>query len=246
MSGDQQPQQALADGMLAARAQLPAIDTSALGFTAAARGAALHAMDRVISNPTTLLATGSPRADRINRQMLAFKYDPYYDAAQPWQISLNRYAGHLWIRDRLSRSGFGATAPWKLTAAAVSWAGANGARSVTLVGPSAGGGHALVAASRITPTMKAVIDLSGDNDDSAEMTTAAPSLTMPTLYAVAPDDSHCPLSMRALLAASPHGNGRLSVQSTSPEVGLPSPRRSASGPLATAPVRERWPAVAQR
>lgn len=110
-----------------------------------------------------------------------------------------------------------ATAPWRLTAAAVSWARVNGAHSVTLVGASAGGGDALVAASQITPTVNAVIDLSGDNGDGADMTKAARSLAMPTLYAVAPNDSFCPVStMRALLAATPHGNGKLTLQSKSP------------------------------
>lgn len=112
-----------------------------------------------------------------------------------------------------------ATAPWKLMAAAVSWARSHGARSVTLVGASAGGGDALVAATQTKPAVDAVVDLSGDNGDGADMATAARSLAIPTLYAVAPADSYCPVStMQALLAATPRGNGTLTVVSSSPGV----------------------------
>ena len=37
----------------------PDLAVSDLGFTAAASGAALHAMDAVLSDPATLLASGS-------------------------------------------------------------------------------------------------------------------------------------------------------------------------------------------
>jgi predicted NBD/HSP70 family sugar kinase len=43
-------------GMLGHRDPMPDLDVSGLGFTAAARGAALDAMDAVLSDPATLLA----------------------------------------------------------------------------------------------------------------------------------------------------------------------------------------------
>ena len=49
----------LMQGMLGSRAATPTLSVSGLGFTAAARGAALHAMDAVLSDPATLLT--SPR-----------------------------------------------------------------------------------------------------------------------------------------------------------------------------------------
>lgn len=51
-------QQALAAGVLAPRTDVATIGVSALGFTAAARGAAIHALERVVSDPTILLTTG--------------------------------------------------------------------------------------------------------------------------------------------------------------------------------------------
>jgi predicted NBD/HSP70 family sugar kinase len=50
-------QRELAKGMLGRRAAMPDLGVSGLGFTAAARGAALHAMDAVLSDPATLLAS---------------------------------------------------------------------------------------------------------------------------------------------------------------------------------------------
>lgn len=46
----------LVEGMLGRRDAPPDLGVSGLGFTAAARGAALHAMDAVLSDPATLLA----------------------------------------------------------------------------------------------------------------------------------------------------------------------------------------------
>ena len=47
----------LMSGMLGRRDATPDLAVSGLGFTAAARGAALHAMDAVLSDPATLLAS---------------------------------------------------------------------------------------------------------------------------------------------------------------------------------------------
>jgi predicted NBD/HSP70 family sugar kinase len=47
----------LMQGMLGSRAATPDLGVSDLGFTAAARGAALHAMDAVLSDPATLLTS---------------------------------------------------------------------------------------------------------------------------------------------------------------------------------------------
>ncbi len=49
-------QEALEAGTLAGAAQTPQLATSTLGFTAAAQGGAIHAIERVMSDPTTLLA----------------------------------------------------------------------------------------------------------------------------------------------------------------------------------------------
>ena len=49
-------QQALEAGTLAGAAHTPQLATSTLGFTAAAQGGAIHAIERVMSDPTTLLA----------------------------------------------------------------------------------------------------------------------------------------------------------------------------------------------
>ena len=48
--------QALESGTLAGAAHTPQLATSTLGFTAAAQGGAIHAIERVMSDPTTLVA----------------------------------------------------------------------------------------------------------------------------------------------------------------------------------------------
>jgi predicted NBD/HSP70 family sugar kinase len=49
-------QEALEAGTLAGAGEAPRLATSTLGFTAAAQGGAIHAIERVMSDPTTLLA----------------------------------------------------------------------------------------------------------------------------------------------------------------------------------------------
>ena len=49
-------QEALEAGTLAGAGETPHLATSTLGFTAAAQGGAIHAIERVMSDPTTLLA----------------------------------------------------------------------------------------------------------------------------------------------------------------------------------------------
>lgn len=53
-------QRALEAGLLGAQRSRPRVVASALGYTAPALGGALHAMDRVISDPTTLLPVTLP------------------------------------------------------------------------------------------------------------------------------------------------------------------------------------------
>jgi predicted NBD/HSP70 family sugar kinase len=50
----------LTEGLLGGWDATPDLGVSGLGFTAAARGAALHAMDAVLSDPATLLACPLP------------------------------------------------------------------------------------------------------------------------------------------------------------------------------------------
>jgi hypothetical protein len=81
------------------------------------------------------------------------------------------------------------------TEPAVSWARSNGARTVTLVGASGGGGDALEAAA-LVPGVSAVVDLSGDvNDTSPDNNVLAQRVTVPALLVVAPDDPYCSIAV---------------------------------------------------
>lgn len=81
------------------------------------------------------------------------------------------------------------------TEPAVSWARSNGARTVTLVGASGGGMDALDAAA-LVPGVSAVVDLSGDtNDTGADDAALARQVTVPALLAVAPDDPYCSIAV---------------------------------------------------
>lgn len=81
------------------------------------------------------------------------------------------------------------------TEPAVSWARSNGAHTVTLVGASGGGGDAIEAAA-LVPGVSAVVDLSGDvNDTSADNNVLAQRVTVPALLAVAPDDPYCSVAV---------------------------------------------------
>jgi dienelactone hydrolase len=72
---------------------------------------------------------------------------------------------------------------------AVDWAREHGASRVSLVGASRGGTTAIVAASRIRPSVDAVVDLSGPlRSLSLDALGSAPRVTAPTLLALAPDD----------------------------------------------------------
>jgi pimeloyl-ACP methyl ester carboxylesterase len=90
------------------------------------------------------------------------------------------------------------------TAPAVEWARAHGATRVSLVGSSYGGGDALQAAG-VIPHVAAVVDISGDgNDTGADDTADARRLQVPALFAVAPADRYCRLDLlQALYAATP-------------------------------------------
>lgn len=85
------------------------------------------------------------------------------------------------------------------TKPAVDWARAHGAKRVTLVGASGGGGDALQAAG-VIPGIAAVVDLSGVvNDSGADDDANAKRLRVPILFAVAPNDRDCSIEdMRAL------------------------------------------------
>ena len=81
------------------------------------------------------------------------------------------------------RSGADTTDIRAETEPAVAWARGNGARTVTLVGASGGGGDALEAAA-LVPGVTAVVDLSGDvNDTSVDDNVLAPRVTVPALLA---------------------------------------------------------------
>jgi hypothetical protein len=121
------------------------------------------------------------------------------------------------------------------TKAAVAWARAHGARRVTVVGASAGGIVALHAASSIQPAVDAVVDLSGELTWSGlDSLTAARTLTVPVLYAVAPHDEYVTVAdMRRLYAAT----GSRSKRFVQAETGhgwemLTTPSRTGWSPLA--------------
>ena len=122
------------------------------------------------------------------------------------------------------------------TTAAVAWARSHGARRVTLVGASAGGIVVLRAAASAQPPVDAVVDLSGELTWSGlDSLSAARTLTVPVLYAVAPDDEYVSVAdMRRIYAATASRGKRL-VQA---EGGhgwemLQTPARTGWSPLAT-------------
>ncbi|MEP7020862.1 MAG: hypothetical protein ABI808_09430 [Pseudonocardiales bacterium] len=98
------------------------------------------------------------------------------------------------------------------TKPAVDWARAHGAKRVTLIGASGGGGDALQAAGAI-PGIAAVVDLSGVvNDTGADDAASARRLRVPILFAAAPGDPYCSLDdMRALYRLVPSRPKRLVV-----------------------------------
>lgn len=85
------------------------------------------------------------------------------------------------------------------TRPAVDWARAHGATRVTLVGAS-GGGMDAVGAGASVRGVDAVVNISGAvNDTGADNRAVARTLTVPTLFAVAPDDPDCPVASIRLL-----------------------------------------------
>lgn len=81
------------------------------------------------------------------------------------------------------------------TEPAVSWARGNGASTVSLVGASGGGGDAIDAAA-LVPGVSAVVDLSGDiNDTNDDDNALAARVTIPALLVVAPDDPYCSVAV---------------------------------------------------
>ncbi|MBO0824443.1 MAG: alpha/beta hydrolase [Actinobacteria bacterium] len=105
------------------------------------------------------------------------------------------------------------------TEPAVSWARGNGAHTVTLVGASGGGMDALDAAA-VTPGVSAVVNLSGDtNDTGADDKALARRVTVPALLAVAPDDPRCSISVvQSVYALIASPVKRLDIESKLPAV----------------------------
>ena len=101
----------------------------------------------------------------------------------------------------------------EVTTAAVSWARANGAGQVTLVGASAGGIVAMQVAASIRPPVSAVVNLSGGRRWlGLDPLAAARRLQVPALFAVAPEDSMVSAgTMRRLYQATPVRAKRLVV-----------------------------------
>jgi pimeloyl-ACP methyl ester carboxylesterase len=100
-----------------------------------------------------------------------------------------------------------------MTTAAVTWARANGAGQVTLVGASAGGVVALQVAASIRPPVDAVVNLSGARGwMGLNSLAAARRLQVPALFAVAPEDRYVSVAaMRQLYEAAPVRAKRLVV-----------------------------------
>lgn len=100
-----------------------------------------------------------------------------------------------------------------MTTAAVTWARANGAGQVTLVGASAGGVVALQVAASIRPPVDAVVNLSGERGwMGLDSLAAARRLQVPALFAVAPEDRYVNVAtMRQLYEAAPVRAKRLVV-----------------------------------
>jgi len=105
------------------------------------------------------------------------------------------------------------------TEPAVSWVRSNGARTVTLVGASGGGGDAIEAAA-LVPGVSAVVDLSGDvNDTSADNNVLPQRVTVPALLVVAPDDPYCSIAvMQSIYAQIAAPVKRLIIESQLPGV----------------------------
>jgi hypothetical protein len=101
----------------------------------------------------------------------------------------------------------------EVTMAAVTWARANGAGQVTLVGASAGGVVALQVAASIRPPVDGVVSLSGERRwMGLDSLAAARRLQVPALLAVAPGDSYVSVgTMRRLYQAAPVRAKRLVV-----------------------------------
>lgn len=105
------------------------------------------------------------------------------------------------------------------TKPAVDWARSHGASRVTLVGASGGGMDALEAAALI-PGIAAVVDLSGDiNDTSGNDNALVRRITIPALLAVAPNDPYCPIpTLQGYYASIPAQTKRLVIENQYPGV----------------------------
>jgi hypothetical protein len=103
------------------------------------------------------------------------------------------------------------------TEPAIAWARSHGVRRITLVGASGGGMDALEAAALI-PGIAAVVDLSGDiNDTGANDNALVRRITIPALLAVAPDDQFASIAaMRGYYAKIPARVKRMLIENNDP------------------------------
>lgn len=103
------------------------------------------------------------------------------------------------------------------TKPAIEWVRNHGARRVTLVGASGGGMDALEAAALI-PGNAAVVDFSGDiNDTSANDNALVRRINIPAMLAVAPNDQYCSIpAMRGYYAKIPARVKRLMIETKYP------------------------------
>lgn len=105
------------------------------------------------------------------------------------------------------------------TEPAIAWARGHGARRITLVGASGGGMDALEAAALI-PGIAAVVDLSGDvNDTGANDNALVRRITIPALLTAAPDDQFVSIAaLRGYYAKIPARVKRLLIENNDPGV----------------------------
>jgi pimeloyl-ACP methyl ester carboxylesterase len=128
------------------------------------------------------------------------------------------------------------------TEPAIDWARHHGARRVTLVGASGGGMDALEGAALI-PDINAVVDLSGDvNDTGANDNALVRRITIPALLVVAPGDPYCPISgLRGYYAKIPARAKRLLIENKYRHVhGWDLLSGPTGGPSALAATVARW------
>ena len=154
-----------------------------------------------------------------------------HEIGQAGMCGFDTYAAWL-IRARpgvqvilVNRCGYGATTCPDATGSdiaaqtrpAVDWVRTHGATRVTLVGASGGGMDAVGAAVSV-PGVNAVVNVSGAvNDTGADNRAVVRRLTLPSLFAVAPDDPDCPVaSIRTFFDLAPARTKRFALLTANP------------------------------